>query len=248
MEDVDINIYTALELLYLSKLLHDYQRFDLIKYCMSDELDEDFFYESLFSLMECVFPDCHESTWEDLPPDERDDADGYAYEALGYTKHNYSSASFKEYFVMMRKYGRKHELKYSKNPYRKAIESKCDELFSYAYTLSWRLVDRSEPTSAESSRLVLYISTDADPGYTRIVYGLIELYEWVEENCEKLRRLMRDEHAKEMAAQQQYWKLAQRHQNCPARQYRRQNPKCSAKQSCQPYRRHSHPQRGRTAA
>ena len=160
--------------IYIAKKLHDMDKYDLVTNNFCDVLCLDTYYESMYGLIPDLF--------------------AYYYsrysEYRGIDFYVLSDSVIVDFYTLAGEYGRKYKISDEMNPYIREAEEEVRRQLGFSYCLDWRLMGYTKPKRPFHSRLALFIYQDdwIDPGC--LAYGLIDIYEWFSDACERLRNIL----------------------------------------------------------
>jgi len=161
-----------LNLLCITKKVHDIKRYDLLENSFYDRWDYDDYYQTMYNLFENLF--------------------GYwsldYYERGNFELQIFSDAVIENFYIMAGEYGTLCGITEEDNPYiKQALDMIKDELY-IGHCMSWTLKAYTKPLRKYHSRLGIFISHDCGCVELGVLaYRLIEIYEWFEQQCEELK-------------------------------------------------------------
>lgn len=159
---------------YIAKKLYDMDRYDLVAGNFFDVLCLDAYYENMYGLIQELFSHCRCR---------------YS-EYQGIELYVLSDSVIVDFYTLAGKYGRKYEISDDMNPYIREAEEQVRRKLGFSYSLDWRLMGYTEPKRPFRSRLALFIYQDDWVDLGCLAYGLIEIYEWFSDACDRLRDML----------------------------------------------------------
>jgi hypothetical protein len=163
-----------LNTLYIAKTLFDMDKFDLVKENFFDSLGYEAYYENMYSLIPNLF-EYHHCRY---------------YEERSLEIHVVSDPVIVDFYKLAGEYSKRNNIPDIDNPYFKEAERQVHGELDFSYCLDWRLMGHTEPIRPFHSRLALFISQDDWVDAGCLAYGLIEIYEWFSDSCDRLRKLL----------------------------------------------------------
>ena len=169
--------HEVISIIEIAKELHDMGREDLIKSCFCDTLDYDYYYENMINLIYSVFSHCY---------NKYDDGDECEV-------HIFMDELISDYYVMAYEYGKRHRIPHSENPYVKAAREEANRWLSYCYSLDWELLAYTKKrATAKQSKLIIRFSICECCGFDKLVYSLLQVYQWFSNECAEFRSNLPD--------------------------------------------------------